>query len=67
MRMIHFIDPQGMDKNPDRSAEIKENYEMRLMDLPSAARDGARLSDGSNTVWGRFKRWLLVFVHRKRL
>ena len=67
MRMIHFVDPQGMDKNPDRPVEIKENYEMRLMDLQSAAREDAHLNDESNTVWGRFKRWLLVFIHRKRL
>lgn len=67
MRMIHLRDPQGFDKNPDLPAEIKENCEMRLIDLQSTARDGARLSDKSNTVWGRFKRRLLAFIHRERL
>lgn len=54
MRMIHFIDPQGTEKNHNWHAQIRET-------------DAPRLVGRSNTVWARFKRWLLVFIHRKRL
>lgn len=67
MRVGYFINRQGMEKNPNQPMEIKENCEMRMIDLQNTAKDGARLSNKSNTVWCRFKRWLLVFIHRKRL
>ena len=67
MRMIHLRDLLSIEKNYDLPAEVKENYEMQMMDLKSTARDEARLCNRSNTVWGRFKRWLLVMSKRERL
>lgn len=67
MRMIHFRDLLGIEKNSDLPMEVKENYEMRMMELQSTEKAGNRLSAGSNTVWGRFKRWLLAIARRERL
>lgn len=54
MRMVHFIDPQGVEKNHDWHSEIGENNDWCL-------------SETSNTVWAKIKRWLLAFVRRERL
>lgn len=64
MRMSHFINQQGMEKNPDQPMEIKENCEMRMIQLTMAE---TKLRDRSNTVWGRFKRRLLAIARRERL
>lgn len=60
MRMIHFIDPQSMEKNYDWHREVKESWELlRYTEKQSVS--------VSNAVWGRFKRRLLVFIRRERL
>lgn len=57
MRMIHFIDPRGMEKNHDWHCGIKENCDT----------DKLHLNKRSNTVWDFFKRRLLVLFRRERL
>ena len=68
--MVHFRDWLGIEKNPDLPMEIKENYEMRMihwMDQQNMEKAGERLSDRANSLWGRFKRWLLAIAKRERL
>ena len=76
MCMIHFIDPQSMEKSCDWHREVKENCEMiRLATSQSAEKKHdfcwespenceikrKHLARISNTVWDRFKCRLLVF------
>jgi len=72
MRMIHFIDLHSGEKKQDRHEETKEHIEeirlmARLDDRYGVEKAGWQLNEGSNTAWGRIKRWLLVFVHWERL
>ncbi len=67
MRMIHFFDRQSTEKNPELPAEIKENYEMQLLELQSTETIGKRLNDRSNSIWARFKHRLLAIIRRERL
>ena len=72
MRMIHFIDPHSGEKKQDRHEETKEHIEeIRQMARFEAhyekANAGRQLQERSNTAFGRFKRWLLVFLHRECL
>ena len=54
MRRIHFIDPQGVDKNHEWHHEIGE-------------KDAWCLKEISNTVWVKIKRRLLAIIRRERL
>lgn len=63
MRMIHFNDPQNVEKNYDWLWDVKARY-MELRDMGQYC---DRCTGTSSTVWVTIKRRLLAFIQKKRL